>query len=70
MPLLQSVPRVDPKAHEEYLLGRYLLYKGVEEDRVRAIEHFHRAIRIAPDYARAVRCASHTRGGCEAFLVP
>ena len=56
---LAAVPRVDPKAHEEYLLGRYLLYKGVEEDRVRAIEHFHRAIRIAPDYARPYAALAH-----------
>ena len=56
---LASVPRVDPKAHEEYLLGRYLLYKGVEEDRVRAIEHFHRAIRIAPDYAPPYAALAH-----------
>jgi TolB-like protein/Tfp pilus assembly protein PilF len=48
---LAAAPIVDPRAHEEYLLGRYLLWKFIEEDRLRAIEHFKRAIHIAPDYA-------------------
>ena len=45
---LTSVPAVNPRAHEEYLIGRYLLWKFIEEDRLRAIEHFHRAINLAP----------------------
>ena len=56
---LASVPTVDPRAHEEYLLGRYLLWKFIEEDRVRAIEHFQRAIRIAPDYAPPHAALAH-----------
>jgi TolB-like protein/Tfp pilus assembly protein PilF len=57
---LASVPTVDPRAHEEYLLGRYLLWKGVDQDRVRAIEHFHRAISIAPNYAAPYAALAHT----------
>ncbi len=52
---LASVPTVNPKAHQEYLLGRHLLWKFIEDDQPRAVEHFQRAISIAPDYARAVR---------------
>jgi tetratricopeptide (TPR) repeat protein len=48
---MTSVAAVNPAAHEEYLLGRYLLWKFVAEDRVRAIEHFRRAIQIDPAYA-------------------
>jgi tetratricopeptide (TPR) repeat protein len=54
-----SVPTVNPRAHEEYLLGRYLLWKFIEEDRLRAIEHFHRAISIAPDYAAPYAGLAH-----------
>jgi TolB-like protein/Tfp pilus assembly protein PilF len=56
---LSSVPTVDPRAHQEYLLGRYLLWKFIEEDRLRAIEHFQRAIRIAPDYAAPYAGLAH-----------
>jgi len=56
---LASVPTVNPRAHEEYLLGRYLLWKFIEEDRLRAIEHFHRAISIAPDYAAPYAGLAH-----------
>jgi TolB-like protein/Flp pilus assembly protein TadD len=56
---LSSVPTVDPRAHQEYLLGRYLLWKFIEEDRLRAIEHFHRAINIAPDYAAPYAGLAH-----------
>ena len=56
---MASVPTVNPRAHEEYLLGRYQLWKGVEEDRVRAIEHFQRAISIAPDYAAPYAALAH-----------
>jgi TolB-like protein/Tfp pilus assembly protein PilF len=48
---LAAVPAVSPAAHEEYLLGRHLLWKIIEEDRVRAIGHFERAIRVDPQYA-------------------
>jgi len=56
---LTSVPAVNPKAHEEYLLGRYLLWKFIEEDRLRAIEHFHRAISLAPEYAAPYAGLAH-----------
>lgn len=56
---LSSVLTVNPRAHEEYLLGRYLLWKFIEEDRMRAIEHFQRAISIAPDYAAPYAGLAH-----------
>lgn len=48
---LTAAPRVTSAAHEEYLLGRYLRSKLVDADRVRAMEHFTRAIELQPDYA-------------------
>jgi tetratricopeptide (TPR) repeat protein len=56
---LAFVPAVDPAAHDEYLLGRHLLWKFVEEDRVRAIAHFKRAIELAPDYANPYAGLAH-----------
>jgi TolB-like protein/Tfp pilus assembly protein PilF len=56
---LRAVPSVTPAAHEEYLLGRHLLWKFVEADRVRAIEHFDRAIRLDPQYAAPYAALAH-----------
>ena len=56
---LAATPRVSPAAHEEYLLGRHLLWKFIEEDRVRAIEHFNRAIGLDPDYAAPYAALAH-----------
>ena len=54
---------------EEYLLGRHLLWKFIEEDRVRAIEHFNRAIAPRSDSTRRPMPLSHTPGGCEGCSV-
>jgi TolB-like protein/Tfp pilus assembly protein PilF len=56
---LAATPRVSPAAHEEYLLGRHLLWKFIEEDRVRAIEHFNRAIGLDPKYAAPYAALAH-----------
>jgi TolB-like protein/Tfp pilus assembly protein PilF len=50
---------VSAAAHEEFMLGRYLLWKFIEEDRVRAIEHFNRAIALQPDYAAPYAALAH-----------
>jgi TolB-like protein/DNA-binding winged helix-turn-helix (wHTH) protein/Flp pilus assembly protein TadD len=50
---LASARKVDPEAHEAYLLGRYHNSKGDEQGWKQAIEYFERAIQIAPDYAAA-----------------
>ena len=50
---LTSAPTVNPAAHKEYWLGRYHYWKFNEEGLTRAIEHFDRAIQLAPDYAAA-----------------
>ena len=50
---LASARSVNPQAHEAYLLGRYHLSKKNEDDLSQAIEHFERAIQLAPDYAAA-----------------
>jgi TolB-like protein/Tfp pilus assembly protein PilF len=56
---MASVPVVNPAAHEEYLLGRYLLWKFIEEDRLRAIGHFNRATQIDPGYAAPYAGLAH-----------
>ena len=61
---MASAAVVNPAAHDEYLLGRYLLWKFIEEDRVRAVEHFNRAIQIDPGYA-----AAHAGRGCGGYSV-
>ncbi len=49
---LTSARSIDPKAHEAYLLGgNHLRFN--DEDLRQAIEHFERAIKLAPDYAAA-----------------
>jgi serine/threonine protein kinase/Tfp pilus assembly protein PilF len=50
---LISARRVNPQAHEAYLLGRYHFSKVNEQGWKQAIEYFERAIQIAPDYAAA-----------------
>jgi TolB-like protein/Tfp pilus assembly protein PilF len=56
---LAALPPVATAAREEYLLGRHLLWKFIEEDRVRAIEHFERAIRADPQYAAPYAALAH-----------
>ncbi len=50
---LASARRVNPQAHEAYLLGRYHFSKGNEQGWKQAIAYFERAIELAPDYAPA-----------------
>jgi len=50
---LASVRRVNPQAHEAYLLGRYHFSKDNETAFRHAIKYFERAIEIEPNYAAA-----------------
>lgn len=43
----------NPEAHEAYLQGLYFWNKLTEEDIKKSIQHFQRAIQLAPDYAPA-----------------
>jgi TolB-like protein/Tfp pilus assembly protein PilF len=56
---MASAAPVNPAAHEEYLLGRFLLWKFIEEDRKRAVDHFNRAIQIDPRYAAPYAGLAH-----------
>lgn len=56
---LAAQPSVSPAAREEYLLGRHLLWKVIEEDRVRAMEHFEQAIRLDSQYAAPYAALAH-----------
>jgi TolB-like protein/DNA-binding winged helix-turn-helix (wHTH) protein/tetratricopeptide (TPR) repeat protein len=50
---MASTATVHPAAHQEYLLGRYHLWKTNEDDLKRAIDHFEGAIHLDPVYAAA-----------------
>jgi TolB-like protein/DNA-binding winged helix-turn-helix (wHTH) protein/Tfp pilus assembly protein PilF len=54
-----SALSVDPAAHQEYLVGRYHLWRYNEENLERAIAHFERATQIDPQYAAAYAGLSH-----------
>jgi TolB-like protein/Tfp pilus assembly protein PilF len=54
-----ALPRGSSEAHREYLLGRHLLWKFIEADRVLAIAHFHRAIGLDPNYAAPHAALAH-----------
>ena len=56
---LASATTVNPAAHQEYLTGRYHLWRYNEEDLKRAIDYFDRAIQIDPKYAAAYAGLSH-----------
>jgi tetratricopeptide (TPR) repeat protein len=48
----QAAP-IDPAAHEAYLRGRFFWGQRNEAALIKAIDHFERALALAPDYARA-----------------
>jgi len=56
---LASATTVNPAAHQEYLIGRYHLWRYNEEDLKRAIDYFERATQIDPKYAAAYAGLSH-----------
>ena len=56
---LAAARPVSAAAHDEYMLGRYLLWKFVEDNRTRAISHFNRAIELQPDYAAPYAALAH-----------
>ena len=45
--------RVDPKAHEDYLRGRYFMDKRTAEAMNTAVNYFQQAIQREPEYAQA-----------------
>ena len=48
---LEYVPVVSPEAYENYLKGRYFWKKRTADAVKKAIDHFNRAIEIAPNYS-------------------
>jgi tetratricopeptide (TPR) repeat protein len=50
---------VAPAAHQEYLIGRYHLWRDTDENLQRAIAHFQRATEIDPGYAAAYASLGH-----------
>lgn len=57
---LSATLTVAPAARDEYMLGRFLLWRLVGDDqRVRAMAHFRRAIELQPDYAAPYAALAH-----------
>jgi TolB-like protein/Tfp pilus assembly protein PilF len=50
---LRQVGRIDPKAYEAYLLGRFFLSKRTPEGVRKSLAYFHQAIEQDPSYALA-----------------
>jgi tetratricopeptide (TPR) repeat protein len=62
-PLAHAAPApassVDPAARQEYLIGRYHLWRDSEDNLQRAITHFERATKIEPSFAAAYASLGH-----------
>jgi TolB-like protein/Tfp pilus assembly protein PilF len=56
---MTSAETINPAAHQEYLIGRYHLWRDNEENLQRAIGHFERATQIDPQYAAAYASLAH-----------
>ena len=56
---MAAVGTASPAAHQEYLLGQDYLWKRLDEDLVRAIDHFERATHLDPRYAAAHAGIAH-----------
>jgi TolB-like protein/Tfp pilus assembly protein PilF len=56
---LASTVNVSAAAHQEYLIGRYHLWRDSDEHLQRAIAHFERATEIDPQYAAAFGRLAH-----------
>lgn len=56
---LAAQTSINSAAREEYLIGRHLLWKAIEQDRVRAMEHFGRAIHLEPQWAAPYAALAH-----------
>src|SRR5262249_48880078 len=56
---LAAATSVDPAAHQEYLVGRYHLWRYNEDNLKEAIAHFERATQFDPKYAAAYAGLSH-----------
>jgi TolB-like protein/DNA-binding winged helix-turn-helix (wHTH) protein/Flp pilus assembly protein TadD len=57
---LASARTIDPRAHEAYLLGRFHFSKNDLHHLRLAVEHFERAVALAPDFAPAYAGLSDT----------
>jgi eukaryotic-like serine/threonine-protein kinase len=50
---LAAAPRVNPDAHDAYLMGRYFFNRPSDESLQKAIGKFEEAVRLSPDFAPA-----------------
>ncbi len=58
---------IDPKAFRHYLQGRFLSYGSSQKEQDLAIEHFHKAIQLEPDYALAYAALANQKFGQARF---
>jgi len=60
---------VNPEAHENYLMGRYCWHKWTEGGIRKSIEYYEKALRIAPDYARAYAGLADSYNALSALVI-
>ena len=58
---------VDPEAYQHYMQGRFLSYGSTEKEIDLAIEHFHKAIEIEPNYAKAYAALANQKSSQARF---
>jgi TolB-like protein/Flp pilus assembly protein TadD len=69
---IESRRPIDPEAYEDYLQGRYLWNQRSEDALEKSVAHFKKAIRLAPDDARAYfgLADSYLTLGDQGYLAP
>ena len=65
--LVTHAPTVSPQAYEYYLRGLYFEYQFTSEGRRRAIEFYHKALRLSPAFASAHVGLANTYSDSAAF---
>lgn len=58
---------IDPEAYQHYMQGRFLSYGSTEKEIDLAIEHFHKAIEIEPNYAKAYAALANQKSSQARF---
>ena len=63
----EASKEIDPEAYQHYMQGRFLAYGSSRAERDQAVEHFHKAIEIEPDYALAYAALANQKAGQARF---
>jgi len=67
---LASARKVNPQAHEDYLLGRHYWDLGNEEDLKKSLQYYKQALALDPDYALVYAGLADTYTAFSDFYLP